>query len=361
LREAHSSQGSKASGACHIQTTKFHVHSRVLAAILILEWMEEESMAVTCAIIGLGIMGRRMLEHMVRHEGYRPVALWDPDAAACEAAKQIAPEAVVPQTAEVAIAAADRVYRSCPPVPRKAYALAAAGQGKAVFLEKPLGVDVAESEDLVTRLAASGVPAAVNFTQAAGKALTDVTAAATDGRLGDLVGVDIVVTYGAWPRSWQKAADWLRFRAEGGMTREVISHFLFFSERVLGPLELVSAYPSYHDDPALCETHLLARLETRDAWPVTIMASVGGAQPDRQELTIKGTRTSRRISEFYIDAVSDGGEFVETAPRPQDPRAESLRAQLDDLLLCMKGQPNRLATPAEALRVQKLVEAMLVS
>jgi hypothetical protein len=36
-----------------------------------------------------------------------------------------------------------------------------------------------------------------------------------------------------------------------------------------------------------------------------------------------------------------------------------LRGQLDDLLLCLDGKPNRLATLEEALRVQKLVEAML--
>jgi hypothetical protein len=47
--------------------------------------------------------------------------------------------------------------------------------------------------------------------------------------------------------------------------------------------------------------------------------------------------------------------------RPADPRAVSLRAQLDDLLLCMRGEASRLATPAEALRVQKLVEAMLAA
>lgn len=317
-------------------------------------------MAVRCAIIGLGIMGRRMLEHMARHEGYEPVAMWDPDAAACSAASEMVPQARVTDSAEAAIAMADLVYLSCPPAPRKAYALAAASMGKAVFLEKPLGVDVGESEDLVARLADTGVPAAVNFTQAAGAAMTDVSAAARDGRLGEIVGADIVVTYGAWPRVWQKAADWLRFRDEGGMTREVISHFLFFSERILGPLHPVWSRPSYPADPALCETHLLARLESGNGLPVSIFASVGGAQPDRQELTIKGTKASRRVTEFYIDAMSDGGEFVEVAARPSDPRAASLRAQLDDLLLCLDGQPHRLATPEEALRVQKLVEAMLV-
>jgi predicted dehydrogenase len=322
---------------------------------------EDKRMGVKTAVIGLGIMGQRMLEHMGRHDGYDVVALWDPSAEACAAAAKLAPSANVTDGPDAAIAAADLVYLACPPEPRKTYALAAASAGKAVFLEKPLGVDVAESEDLVARLEAAGVPAAVNFTQAAGAALTDVSRAARDGEMGDLVGVDVVLTYPAWPRAWQVAADWLRFRAEGGMTREVLSHFLFFTSRVLGPLEVVWAKPSYPQDPKLCETQLLARLENADGLPVSILASVGGAQPDRQEFTVKGTKTSRRITDFYVDARSDGGDFVELRKRPADPRAVSLKAQLDDLLLLIDGKPNRLATPAEALAVQKLVETMLAS
>ncbi len=311
------------------------------------------------AIIGLGIMGRRMLENMLRHPQYDVVAMWDPSPASCEAAKALSPETPITETAEAAIAAADLVYLACPPVPRKAYALTAAAQGKAVFLEKPLGVDIPESEALVAALAKSGVPAAVNFTQAAGAAMRGVSASAASGEMGPLHGVDIVVTYGQWPRLWQQAADWLRFRDEGGMTREVLSHFLFFSERILGPLSLTWARPSYPSDPKLCETHMLARLETAEGTPVTVMASVGGAQPDRQELTVKGSAKSWRVSDFYAEAHSEGGPFVALERNLGDPRTASLKAQLDDLLLLMAGQPNRLATPAEALRVQKLVEAML--
>ena len=316
-------------------------------------------MVAETAIIGLGIMGRRMLEHMLRHPGYMVVALWDPDPQACRDALALAPDVPVATSADAAISRADLVYLACPPVPRKAHALAALNTGKAVFLEKPLGVDLAESEALVEACRASNRPAAVNFTQAAGAALTGVAEAARTGALGEMRGIDIVVTYADWPRAWQKAADWLRFRDEGGMTREVISHFLFFSERILGPLSVVWARPAYPADPRLCETHMLARLENAQGVPVTIMASVGGAQPDRQELTVKGSRTSRRITDFYVDAVSDGGPFAEMAARPSDPRAVSLRAQLDDLLLCLQGKPNRLATPQEALRVQRLVEGML--
>ncbi len=316
-------------------------------------------MAVKTAVIGLGIMGRRMLENMMPHDGYDPVALWDPDPAACAAAQALTPGVPVAASAEAAIAAADLVYLACPPVPRKAYALAAAAAGKAVFLEKPLCVDVAESEALVAGLQASGVPAAVNFTQAAGEALASISRAARTGEMGALAGVDMVVTYAAWPRDWQQAADWLRFRAEGGMTREVISHFLFFTQRILGPLSVVWARPSYPKDPALCETALLARLENAEGLPVSILATVGGAQPDRQEFTVKGSKASHRVSNFSEHAVSEGDGFTAAAPLPADRRAAALRAQLDDLLLCMAGKPHRLATPQEALDVQRLVEEML--
>ncbi|SFE87862.1 Predicted dehydrogenase [Sulfitobacter brevis] len=316
-------------------------------------------MTIRTAVIGLGIMGQRMVEHMTLHPEFSVVTLWDPDTAACRAAQKLAPDATLAASAEAAIAQADLVYLACPPVPRKAYALAAAEQGKAVFLEKPLGVDIAESRDLVEKLTASGVPTAVNFTQAAGAALTDVQASVLAGELGELLGVDIIVTYANWPRAWQKAADWLRFRDEGGMTREVISHFVFFSERILGPLSLVRADADYPASGELCETHVAARLVNQDGLPVTIMGSVGGAQPDRQEVTIKGATSSRRISEFSQDAISYGDDFVAVKQTAADTRATSLKAQLDDLALLLAGQPNRLATVEEALRVQILIEGIL--
>ena len=316
-------------------------------------------MAIKTAIIGLGIMGRRMLEHMGLHDQFAPDFIWDPDADACQLAQDIAPNAVVTGTAEDAIAGADLVYLACPPIPRKAYALMAAAAGKAVFLEKPLGVDVAESRDLVLRLAGYGVPTAVNFVQAAGDPLRNIKNATESGKMGRLMGADIVVTYANWPRQWQVGADWLRMRREGGMTREVISHFLFFAERALGPLTLVWAQPNYPEDAKLCETHVAARLETADGSPVTIMASVGGAQPDRQELTIKGSLCSHRISEFVHEATSDGGAYVPVSAEMSDPRATSLKAQLDEFSLLMAGKPSRLATQEEALRVQILIEGIL--
>ena len=200
---------------------------------------------------------------------------------------------------------------------------------------------------------------AVNFTQAAGIALADLLVSKNSGEMGDMLGVDIIVTYSSWPREWQKKADWLRFKKEGGMTREVISHFIFFTERVLGPLKVIWANTSYPTDPELCETSVFAKLENKDGLPVNIFASIGGKQPDRQEFTVKGSKKSRKVSEFYKDSVSAGDNFIPLRGEPKDPRAVSLKAQLDNLVLKVNNKPNSLAKIYEAFRVQILVEGIL--
>ena len=318
-------------------------------------------MITKVAIIGLGIMGNRMLKHMKLHDDFQPDFLWDPDETKCLDTIKENPDSKIMNSPSEAIKAADLIYLACPPIVRKSYALEAASLGKSLFLEKPFGIDIQDSFDLIKKLGTYNIPISVNFTQASGVALNELLESKNNGEMGSLLGVDIVVTYPSWPRLWQKEADWLRFRKEGGMTREVISHFLFFSERVLGPLKVVWAKPTYPNDPLLCETNVLARLETDNGCHVNILASVGGMQPDRQELTVKGSLKSRRISEFYKDSETDGSEFIPLRNEPKDPRAISLKGQLDNLSLNLRNLPNTLATMQEAMRVQLLVEEILSS
>ncbi len=313
------------------------------------------------AVIGLGIMGRRMLDNALVHPSFEVSGVWDPSADAIAKTRELMPQAPVAANAEAAMAGADVVYLACPPEPRKAYALAAAAAGQGVFMEKPLGTDNAQSRDLVNQLQKARLPGVVNFTQASSRGFDELRRAIDAGETGELTGIDIVVTYPAWPRAWQVEADWLRFRAEGGYTREVISHFLFLAGRFLGPLSLRHAAPRYPADPALCELDMLARLETADGRPVTILGTTGGAQPDRQEVTVKGTRLSHQFREFYQLWRSDGGPWVEAIDwtGSEDPRRSALQRQLTEVDKWLHGQPHKLATAEEALAVQELVEGML--
>jgi predicted dehydrogenase len=312
------------------------------------------------AIIGLGIMGRRMLANALTHPRFEIHGLWDPSPASVAKARELMPGAPIAASAAAAMAGADVVYLACPPGPRKAHALAAIAAGQGLFLEKPLGTDVGESRDLVARLQSGRLGAVVNFTQASSRGFEALQRAIDAGETGELVGIDIVVTYPAWPRAWQVDADWLRLRAEGGYTREVISHFLFLAGRFLGPLRLCTASPRYPADPIRCELDMLARLETADGRPVSVLGTTGGRQPDRQEVTVKGTRASFQFREFYQLWRSDGGPWTEAIDwSHEDPRTSALQRQLTELDKWLQGQPHRLATIEEALDVQVLIEGML--
>jgi predicted dehydrogenase len=313
------------------------------------------------AIIGLGIMGRRMLENALQHPAFEVCGVWDPSADSVAKTRQTLPAAPVAESAQAAMAGADVVYLACPPGPRKAYALQAAAAGQGVFMEKPLGTDNAQSRDLLAQLSQARLPGVVNFTQAASRGFEELQRAIDAGETGELLGIDIVVNYPAWPRAWQKDADWLRLRHEGGYTREVISHFLFLAGRFLGPLTLEHASPRYPQDPTLCELDMLARLSTADGRPVTVMATTGGQQPDRQEVTVRGSRMNHQFREFSQLWRSDGGPWVEAVDwTSEDPRTSALQRQLTEVDRWLNGLPHKLATAEEALAVQELVEAMLV-
>ena len=116
-------------------------------------------------IIGLGVMGQRMLNNMARYPGFTAVSAWDPDPAACEATSGRYPALRIAATAAEAINDPESkvVYVASPPAFHRPHALDALAAGKAVYCEKPLGVDVAESRDLAERAEASGLVNIVNF------------------------------------------------------------------------------------------------------------------------------------------------------------------------------------------------------
>jgi predicted dehydrogenase len=312
------------------------------------------------AVIGLGIMGRRMIANFMRHPQFTLSGVWDPAAAAQDATAEEFPEVTLAPDAGSLIAdrETDLVYIACPPQWHKEYALAAIDAGKPIYCEKPLGTDIGDSEDLVARLEAAAAPNVVNFVQASCEALELTQAALASGAIGEVVGVDIVVQYQQWPRAWQVAADWLRFRDQGGYTREVISHFVFVTERLLGPAKLVWTRPTYPGDATLCETHMQARLDCGGV-PVSVFGSAGGIGPDRQEVTIWGGKQSHRISDFYFLGVTGGDAWTSGLPPDADPRVTTLQRQLDNVAKWLGGEAHTLPSARDALSVQKIVEAML--
>jgi len=305
-------------------------------------------------------MGQRMLASMAVSRQFNVLSAWDPDAGARDRTRELYPAIHMADSPGDAIdgGGASVVYIACPPVWHKEHAVAAIQAGKAVYCEKPLGVDIAQSRELVELAQAAGVVNIVNFSLASAAAVREVEKRLAAGSLGDLVGVDVRVHFSQWPRQWQiDAAAWLDYREQGGFAREVLSHWVYLTQRLFGRAELRNAAVRF-PDAERAETHVIAELQA-GGLPVSIAGSVGGAGPDLVEYTIWGSRQSCRIIDWNRLVTSDGGEWQPQLTHLDDPRKLGYQLQLDNAAAAISGTSHSMPNFADALSVQILIEDML--
>jgi len=317
-------------------------------------------MKPSIAFIGLGVMGHRMLTNMSAHGGFTLAAAWDPSEDACRMAAEQYPDIKIGKTALQIITDPDIdvVYIASPPQSHKEYATAAAQAGKVVFCEKPLGVDIPDSQSLVEEVEATGVQNAVNFPFADSQAINRIQQKIQDGSAGDILGVDLRLHFSSWPRGWQHSASWLSMRKEGGFVREVGSHYVYLVEKLFGSATFVDALVRYPDDTTSCETHFHAQLDC-NGLPISFAGGAGGVGPDRVEFTVWGSKTSYRLWDWMNLKSSTGGEWQDELPGTDDLRQDGYKRVLNNLLCMINGEKHSMPPLRAALSVQEIIEEIL--
>lgn len=311
-------------------------------------------------VIGAGIMGERMLRAAREHAAdvVEVAGVWDRDASATGRVGAGLPGIPLLDSAAGVIQAADCVYIATPPASHLDYAGQALAAGRAVFLEKPLAVDLAAADAFTRRHAGDRI--AVNFPFASSPAVEKLAAWMREGTLGAARGLFIEVAFATWPRRWQQdAAAWLAGPAEGGFTREVVSHFLFLSRRLLGPLTLLGGRAVF--EPGKTEREIEARLDAAGV-KGRLTGAVGRTEKEDHNLwTLQGVG-SIRLRDWSIAERQrpDGTWVVDPEAVPQEKaRPLVLRRQLEQVARMTAGHGHRLARLEEAFEVQAIVEAIL--
>jgi len=302
-------------------------------------------------VIGLGVMGQRMLERLKSHPRLQPSLVWDANPQALAQVVRQYPQLRAATSAEALLASQglDSAYLATPPDAHLRLANLAFDAGLAVLSEKPLTLDFALGHQTVARIAREGLRDGVNFSLASSPGL-QAFKTAWARQPASINAVDISLSFAAWPRPWQQAAGaWLRERAEGGFAREVLSHFVYVMQHVLGKAEVLSSQASYPPDDKLAETALSARLVASGV-PVTIDAAVRGELADVNRMTVG----SLQLHDWF--GVSEQGQVVVEAGLG---RQQSQAAQLEQWVALIEGRPHGLPRFAEALAVQETIEALL--
>lgn len=317
-------------------------------------------------LIGLGVMGQRMLARLAAHPRLRAAVVWDADPAAVARTLAAHPGCKAADSAAALIATPGlaSLYIATPPGPHMALSEAAFDAGLAVLCEKPLTTDVDAARRCIDRIEREGRRAAVNFSLASSPGLAVLQATWGSGQagpLGALQQVDIELAFAAWPRPWQAAAGaWLAQRAEGGFGREVLSHFIFVLQRVLGPATVQRAQPAYPADGVGAETALRAQLLAGGV-PVQVTGRVGADAPDdfnRMQWT--GSGGGMVLHDWFgLQQQLGPGPDWQPLGDAASLRAEGQVNQLAQWVAMIEGRPHGLPGFAEALAVQQTIEALL--
>ncbi len=322
--------------------------------------------AIKLGVIGFGIMGERLIRAALDRQDspVKIAGVWDPSVAAQSRLAAELPHVAIAANAETLIESIDCLYIASPPDSHLAHAQAAFDAGKAVLCEKPLSADIDASRAFVAAAGAAQQRIGVNFVFASSPAVAQLAAWLEAGEIGEVEQLNIEVDFAAWPRPWQEdASGWLSKRQQGGFTREVISHFMFLSRRLLGPLALLNHHVTYPDGDG-AETAMTAALRAGEV-PITLVGQVGGTEkPDHNLWVLQGSRGSIRLRDWSVaECLANDGSWQEApdAMANEDARPLVLQGQLDKVAAMVRGESHNLATIEEALEVQEIVETLLIA
>ena len=300
-------------------------------------------------VLGVGLMGERFLSAIDGDSRFTTVAAHDPrEDRLSRMAERFA---FSPEGTEAALLARDDLdllYIASPPSRHVASALAGLERRLPLLLEKPLAASVEEAEHLVEMAESLSVPTAMHFPFATLPELARIEQELRDGAYGEVERLEISLHFSQWPRSWHHAGAWLMGAEEGGFLREVLSHFIFLGQRLLGPGEVLSV--ARIDGPEH-EVSIAATLRIGST-AVLISGGVGGAAPDFNRWTLFGASRSVRLEDWRVFTTSEGEgwrSFEAAAPSG---------GVLDSVERMLCGEAHPLATLREGLEVTRVVETL---
>lgn len=325
---------------------------------------------IRLGIIGLGTMGKHILAGALAHAEFEVLSIFDTRIQHLSAPHLSGEQYQAIQFADsldemLSRDDIDLIYIGTPPDSHIQYCHLCLDKGKAIWCEKPLATDIIQAEQLVSRISEMKVKAAVNLSLATSPLAIALEEHVSQLNIQSLQKVEIQLAFNRWPRAWQQgASQWLDSPQQGGFLREVFSHFVFIHHRMFGPLTLLSSDVSFHH-PLKSETYVKANYlsEASKSLPTSVIGRVDPALEDLvqwtlyfdQQLSQRPQSALRFLNWHSLLSRDDDGKWQEIPVT----NLGSVLTQLDEITKMMQDEPHRLASFAEALAVQHVVEATL--
>lgn len=290
------------------------------------------------AVIGLGVVGRRMLEQAAASAGIQVVSAWDAAAPVRAAAAADFPGLPLAASAADGIERldVDVVYVAVPPLAHAPLVRAAVAAGKAVFCEKPLALNLEDARAMIDACRRAKVPMGVGHLRRFWPSTEAVKQAIVAGEIGELLHVE---GHFSNEHSNNVVGGWRESPAESpaaGLTGAGL-HIVDAFTLLVGPALSVHAHVVERKPPPapLDTIAALYRLDAGGGRQVSGMFASVRASPLYWRIHAFGSRGSvEALGEHEVVRHASGVAPVRTTLPPR----EAMRHQLEAFARAVRGE-----------------------
>ncbi|MDR7071554.1 Gfo/Idh/MocA family protein [Fictibacillus barbaricus] len=308
-------------------------------------------------IIGLGAIGQRLIKVFNEHQETEIVAICDANESVLQSTKDVLPSAAAYTDYQNLLARdeVELVYIAVPPKYHHQIALDSVKKGKHILCEKPLANSLEEADEMRNAVAGKNLINAMNFPVFYRSEFHKIDQLVKDKYIGELLRVEVKVHFPDWPRPWQQNP-WIAGREQGGFVREVVPHYLQMVQRFFGPINSVDAFMEFPEDPALCETSVIARLKLASGVPVLLDGLSKTAEKEEVLLKIYGTEGTIALRNWTVLETAGKGEDLSPVEVGNTNQNLSL---VDELIKAINGEDAKIINFEEGYEIQQVLEKIL--
>lgn len=314
---------------------------------------------IKLGMIGLGVMGTRMVQAIERHRLHNDLqvtAVCDVHASAVEQFASSLGDVYTTTDYRQLLQEADTdlIYVAAPPKYHYDIVLAAIAHGKHVLCEKPLANSVAQAAEMVTAARQAGIVSAMNFPLQYGVALNHYAQLIEEGYIGELRRLRLDMHFPHWPRAWQQNA-WIASREQGGFVLEVGVHWIQAIQKIFGRIVTVESDIQLPMNGVESETSIVATMQLASGTTVTVDGVSGIAGNERIALVAYGTEGMLEIVNWGELYGGKSGQPLEAIAIDTLPPRTSL---LEHVVRAIRGEAAEIYDFAVGYEAQVILEAL---
>ncbi|MBP3952440.1 Gfo/Idh/MocA family protein [Bacillus suaedae] len=306
---------------------------------------------IRVGIVGLGVVGQRLVKAFTEDDKFEIEAVCDVNAALLEETSAACNARGYTNYQElIADAAVDLVYVAVPPAYHHPVVIETIKQKKHLLCEKPLANSVEEAKDMYEKAKEAGIVHAIHFPLPYQAEFEQIKEWVNVGAFGEIRRIELSMQFDQWPRPWQQTP-WIGTRKQGGFIREIMPHYIQMLIHLFGEVDetvMDVEFPQADEDS---EIGLMARLKLKNGINVLVDGLVGQAEQEHIAFTIHGTEQSISLENWRVLKKAERGQALnELEPK------QATTSLLNELHKAINGEEAFIIDFHEGLLVQELID-----